>query len=193
MPWPPRFLFIANRLSVDFCLTGGTGERARWERWRTPGDLADWFEASSLGLRLARVDPDDLAAAARLREAVWEGAQAVLRGEPPPETALRGLQEAAARPDLVPVWSAGALAWSTDSSASQALSSVARDALHLFGTDARLRLRECRNPRCPLIFVDTSRPGRRAWCAMRRCGNLQKTARYRHKRRGRDAPAEPQA
>ena len=181
MPWPPRFLFIANRLSVDFALTGGEGARARWERWNSFADLADWFAASPLGL-VPTGDPDRaLAAAKRLREAVWDGAQSVLRGEDLTPDAVRELERAAARPDLVPVWRNGKVAWGEGSTATQALSTIARDALQLFGTDAKQRLRECRNPRCPLLFVDTSRPGRRAWCAMRRCGNLEKTSRYRQK------------
>jgi CGNR zinc finger/Bacteriocin-protection, YdeI or OmpD-Associated len=60
------------------------------------------------------------------------------------------------------------------------LSAVARDAIDVFGTAAvRARLRRCSNPLCALLFVDSSRPGKRAWCTMRRCGNLSKLARYR--------------
>ncbi|MFE7743242.1 CGNR zinc finger domain-containing protein [Nocardia sp. NPDC057455] len=32
---------------------------------------------------------------------------------------------------------------------------------------------------CGLLFVDASRPGRRRWCSMDRCGNLSKVRRYR--------------
>jgi predicted RNA-binding Zn ribbon-like protein len=66
-----------------------------------------------------------------------------------------------------------------DPTAAQILSNVSRDAIELFGTGLRARLRECRNPNCGLLFVDLSRPGKRRWCAMRRCGNLNKIARYR--------------
>jgi predicted RNA-binding Zn ribbon-like protein len=41
------------------------------------------------------------------------------------------------------------------------------------------RLRECDNPRCALLFVDTSRGRARRWCSMRRCGAQDKMARYR--------------
>jgi predicted RNA-binding Zn ribbon-like protein len=33
------------------------------------------------------------------------------------------------------------------------------------------------------MFIDHSRPGRRRWCSMERCGNRAKTARYRQRRR----------
>ena len=64
---------------------------------------------------------------------------------------------------------------------------IARDAVELFGSSVVERLRQCQNPACPLLFVDASRPGKRAWCTMRRCGNLDKTARYRTNRR-KDSP-----
>jgi predicted RNA-binding Zn ribbon-like protein len=32
------------------------------------------------------------------------------------------------------------------------------------------------------MFIDRSRPGRRRWCSMERCGNRDKTARYRQRR-----------
>ena len=194
MSWPPRFLFIGNRLCVDFVLTGGEGRRAHWERWGEPADLLDWYAASSLKLVLPRVSPRALRSARDLREAIWEGAQAVLRKAAPPTTVIRELERAAARPDLVPVWNSGRTAWAPDSTATQALSNVARDALLLFGSEAKDRLRECRNPDCSLLFVDTSRPGRRSWCAMGRCGNMQKTKRYRRKRAAlRSTPQTPTA
>ena len=181
MGWPPRFLFIANRLCIDFTLTGGEGARAHLERWNSCRDLADWFAASSLALSLGRVLRADLEAAKELREVLWSAAQATVHGRTPEPLLWRSLERAAAQPDLVPVAPGGKLRWSPRSTVTQALSSVARDALSLFGTDARLRLRECKNPRCKLLFVDTSRPGRRAWCTMRRCGNMEKTSRYRRR------------
>jgi hypothetical protein len=36
------------------------------------------------------------------------------------------------------------------------------------------RIRECASDDCPLLFVDTSRPGARRWCAMERRGNRHK-------------------
>jgi predicted RNA-binding Zn ribbon-like protein len=183
MAWPPRFLFLGGRLSVDFAQAGGAGRYARFERLHAPADLRDWLLASPLRLRVARAGPADLAAAKRLRGALWRAAQAVARGAPPGAGAVRTIQRFAARPDLVPVLRGGRRAWRRGSTATEALSTIARDAIALLGTDARHRLRTCRNPLCPLLFVDASRPGRRAWCTMRRCGNLQKTARYRRRRR----------
>lgn len=184
MAWPPRFLFISGRLALDFVHTGGEGFRARWERWATPTDLAEWLEACP-GLQVrARVSADDLRAARALREAVWSCAQAAIAGAELPAPARAVIVRAAARPDLVPTLRGGVMTWATSAKGAQALSRVARDAIELFGTTAAARLRRCQNPRCYLLFVDTSRAGERRWCTMRRCGNLAKLARYR----GRPAP-----
>jgi len=183
--WPPRFLFHSGRLCLDFAHTGGEGAWAKFERWNAPSDLADWLEASALGVRVSAVRPGELREARVLRRAIWNGARALVAGRVLPRASASELVRFAARADLVPKLAGGELAWSEDGTAARALSNVARDALALFGTSARERLRECANPNCPLLFVDTSRPGKRQWCSMRRCGNLEKTARYRARRRDR--------
>lgn len=179
MTWPPRWLFISGRVSIDIVHTGGEGFRAQWERWHRPADLAEWMQVCPLLAVRARVSERDLVTARGLREAVWEAAQSTLRGEPIARGAVRAMEAAAAQPDLVPVLRGGARAWAPGSTGAQALSTVARDAIDLFGTDLRSRLRQCNGRNCGLLFVDTSRPGKRAWCTMRRCGNLTKIARYR--------------
>ena len=179
MPWPPRFLFISGWTSIDFALTGGEGWRARFERWRTPADLAEWIRAApGLGLA-ADVTPRHLREARRLREAIWHGAQQVIGGGDVSAALARVMNVQAASPSLAPRLTGGGKRWLAGQDAGRVLSYVARDAITLFGTHARSRLRKCRNPMCPLIFVDASRPGKRNWCAMRRCGNLNKLDRYR--------------
>lgn len=64
------------------------------------------------------------------------------------------------------------------------LSAVARDAVDLL-TDpvARGRLRQCAGGRCPRIYLDTSRGGRRRWCSSEVCGNRERVARHRRRTR----------
>ncbi|GAB3952125.1 hypothetical protein GCM10027614_55290 [Micromonospora vulcania] len=64
----------------------------------------------------------------------------------------------------------------------QALASIARDAVELFSGPYADRIRECGADNCYLVFVDTSRPGRRRWCAMERCGNRHKIRSLRARR-----------
>ena len=186
MRWPPRFAFVGNSLALDFAQTGGEGYRARWEGWHTPSDLTDWAELQpSLGIRPS-ADADELTGAKALREAVWAIARSRVENRPYSPADLALVETVAATPDLPPVWRNGKCTWPDNASFSQVLSSVARDTLNLFGTPLVERFRECANPTCQLMFVDHSRPGKRQWCSMNRCGNLTKVARHRAKSKGDD-------
>jgi predicted RNA-binding Zn ribbon-like protein len=189
MSWPPRFIFIAARLSLDFAQTGGEGERARWERWHSPDDLADWFEMCPFLRVRPNVTPQNLLECRALREAILNAAQATLRGENVPLESRLMMNQLARHPNLVPLLEAQAVSWEANSNGQQAISTVARDAIELFGSDAKAKLRKCQNPNCNLLFVDTSRPGKRLWCSMERCGNLSKIARYRATQRPTDTKA----
>ncbi len=43
------------------------------------------------------------------------------------------------------------------------------------------RVRRCADGRCPRLFFDTTKNGRRRWCDMATCGNRAKAARHREK------------
>jgi predicted RNA-binding Zn ribbon-like protein len=181
-----RFIFVAGRLSIDFTQTGGeTGNRAYWERFHEPSDLADWFSLSPLHLQEVQVSPEQFQLALALREAIWRVAEAIRKKERPVPADIDLINQVAATPDLPPQLDRGGLerAWLSPATAPAALSSIARDAIDLFSGELRSRIRQCENPNCGLMFVDTSRPGKRRWCLMKRCGNMYKTSRYRSKDR----------
>ena len=62
----------------------------------------------------------------------------------------------------------------------QALGFVAADAVALFGTNDRQRLKICGHERCGILFEDRSNGLRRQWCSMKDCGNRAKARRYYH-------------
>lgn len=176
-----RFLFLSGRLCLDFVHTGGAEARQVFEAWHEPTDLAAWFAGSSLQMEDLDVLLTDLQAAYVLREAIWVGALALAHGGVPSPDDLMVINAAARYPDLVPqlVPEARELCWASPLTVQAALSAVARDAIMLFAGEHAQRIRQCANPQCLLLFVDTSRPGQRRWCSMQRCGNVPKTARYR--------------
>ncbi|HEX6966845.1 MAG TPA: CGNR zinc finger domain-containing protein [Gemmatimonadaceae bacterium] len=45
------------------------------------------------------------------------------------------------------------------------------------------RVRRCADPRCPRVFYDSTKNGRRRWCDMATCGNRAKAARHRAKKK----------
>jgi predicted RNA-binding Zn ribbon-like protein len=65
---------------------------------------------------------------------------------------------------------------------SQALATIARDAVRLLGGPRATRIKECEHPDCSLVFLDETQSGRRRWCSMARCGNLVKIKSYRERR-----------
>jgi predicted RNA-binding Zn ribbon-like protein len=182
-----RFIFVAGRLCIDFTQTGGeTGIRAYWERLHQPSDLANWLAESPLHLLEVQPTPEEFTMALSLREAIWRAAQAVRQGEAPLAGDIDAINRAAAEPDLSPQWAldGSGRTWHSPTTATAALSVIARDAIDLFSGELRSRIRECENPNCRLMFVDASRPGKRRWCLMKRCGNMSKTAQYRRSRKG---------
>lgn len=60
------------------------------------------------------------------------------------------------------------------------LSFVAQDALRLFTSSARGRIKVCSHERCGILFEDHSNGKRRKWCSMKECGNRIKVARHAH-------------
>lgn len=58
------------------------------------------------------------------------------------------------------------------------LAAVARSGAEIIAEGPRARLRLCANPRCGLLFYDTSRTHRRRWCSMTVCGNRHKVAAF---------------
>ncbi len=176
-----RFIFVAGRLCIDFTQTGGeTGKRAAWERFHGPSDLADWFAASPLQLDKVQVSSEEFKIALSLREAIWQAAEVIRQKETLLAEDIDTINHVAATPDLPPQLKLdGKQVWHSPATAAEALSLIARDAIDLFSGELRSRIRACENPNCGLMFVDTSRPGKRRWCLMKRCGNMAKTSRYR--------------
>src|SRR5215207_1599166 len=174
------FRFDAGALCLDFAHTGGEGPYAVFESLHAPPDLERWVAEPPLAAApTVPVTDDDLHAAKRLRQAIWEAAQARAAGEPLPGAAVGVINEAATGPALVPrIEPAGPAAvrsaWAAPVTTAQVLSTLARETIEVLTGPLADRVRTCASDNCPLVFVDTSRPNARRWCSMERCGNRQK-------------------
>ncbi|MFB4289737.1 ABATE domain-containing protein [Nonomuraea sp. ATR24] len=177
------FWFDAGAVCLDFAHTGGEGPYAVFESLHEPADLAEWLAHPSIAaVMTAPLTVHELTAAKALRQAIWDAAHARAAHRPLPAEAIETINRAAAAAPLVPELAAdGTTAgWAPPVRAAQALSTLAREMIELLSGPLSGRIRECASDNCPLVFVDTSRPGARRWCAMERCGN-------RHKLRARRA------
>lgn len=181
------FTFEPGSLALAFAVTGpGTydGPLALFQTLRRPSDLERWA-ADVLGTAGPPATANDLELAVRLQAAIWSVADALIDRRPVPEGDREVLNELARQPCLVPRLLPGPTrTWVAVQGVRSVMSSVAQDAIDVLGGPRAVRLKRCEGSRCSLLFVDTSRSGRRRWCSMERCGNLVKTAGYRARRRG---------
>ncbi|MFO1037868.1 MAG: CGNR zinc finger domain-containing protein [Geminicoccaceae bacterium] len=127
-------------------------------------DLADWARSLSLDLGTAHVVPADVGRVQVVREAVHDAFAAAAAGGEPPRAVMATLLRAAAEGFEEPSAPRlhAALAWR----AVRALAALPRD-----------RIRAC--PACGWLFLDTSKAGRRRWCAMATCGTTAKVRAFR--------------
>jgi predicted RNA-binding Zn ribbon-like protein len=176
-----RWFFESGALSLDFGYTGDYGYGvAAWEHLHEPGDLTEWLTGrfGELARPVARAD---FARALRLRAAITSVARALAGEKPPGRADIDYINEIASGADIAPFLPGGSRR-PVGVSVSRALSTIARDAVAVFGAGPG-RVRHCDASNCALIFVDTSRPNSRRWCSMQRCGNRTKVRVHRSKNR----------
>ncbi|MDQ1028605.1 putative RNA-binding Zn ribbon-like protein [Streptomyces umbrinus] len=175
------FRFDPGALCMELVTTGGPGEFARFEVLHEPADLVRWVERSRLpgGLQVT-VTEGELARTRALRDAVFLLAADRAHGRPLQARHLDVVNAAAAGAPLAArVEADGSRGWAPGATGARLLATVARDAVELFTGPYAERIRECGSHNCALLFVDTSRPGRRRWCAMEHCGNREKARSHR--------------
>jgi len=176
------FRFLGGRPCLDLTATAGERRGRRDERLRTPQDLASWLVAAGLADQPPAASRQDLAHARTLREAIYETIRRRMAGQLPGPGHLAIINNWAGRPPPR-AWlqtEEGRLRARQDAPTVAALvASLARDAVDLLGSPLADRIRECAAEDCALLFLDTSRAGRRRWCSMATCGARAKMTAYR--------------
>ncbi|MGO4592859.1 CGNR zinc finger domain-containing protein [Leifsonia sp. 2TAF2] len=176
-----RWWFDSGALALDFAYTGGLDEPdvAEWHSVRDAAALNAWLVerfpevAPSAGAR-------EFQDADALRSAIGRLARQASLGETLSPDDVDVVNLFAATPDIPPVLAGGGRqAGRTKARPHQALGTIARDAVRLFGPDVDGRIRECSAEDCRLVYLDTSRSGTRRWCSMQRCGNRAKVRAHR--------------
>ncbi|HEY0813317.1 MAG TPA: ABATE domain-containing protein [Pseudonocardia sp.] len=189
-------VLVADHPALDFVGTVAERTTTRVDRLTAPAALDGWLVDEGVLDEAPRATADDLAAAVRLREALYtllraatagEAAEDVGDGAPPvphalPRDALAVVNAAAAGPAVtVTLTPDGRLLRTGDVTA--ALAHIARAGAEVIGGPDRARLRWCADTTCTHPFLDRSRAGRRRWCGMAGCGDRAKARAYRARRR----------
>lgn len=173
------FGFEPGALCLELGYTGGAGDRAAYETLHEPADLHRWLRGF-VEVAVAPVTDADLLQAQHLREGIWQCMDARADGTPLPRAHVEQVNRFALKPSLAPVLdAAGGRRWAEPASCDAVLSMLARDLIEVLTGPLGDRVRRCGGDHCPLLFVDASRPGRRRWCSMQRCGNRAKVRAFR--------------
>ncbi|MFE7626407.1 CGNR zinc finger domain-containing protein [Streptomyces sp. NPDC057509] len=132
------------------------------------------------------VEPDDAAAVREVRAHAAAAVAAVRRGERPPASALRGLNDAqlAAPAVRYATWDGDAVVVEDrrpGTLGSQVAAALAAEVAGLLADPDIRKVRECEADDCTMLFLPAH--PRRRWCSAARCGNRARVARYyqRHK------------
>ena len=183
-------MLLADHPALDFVGTVSERTTARVEQLTTPAELDAWLVLAGVVDEAPRATVDDLAAALRLREALYTLLRATSdkavddREDGPPfsRDALDVVNDAAAGPSVAVALTPGGRILRTGD-ATAALAHIARAGVELIGGPDRERLRWCADTTCTHPFLDRSRAGRRRWCGMAGCGDRAKARAYRARRR----------
>jgi len=188
-PFPtgaPYWYWLGGRPALDFVNT-------RRERWRrdidclvSGEDVTAWLVAAGLLPAPAPAPPAGLLDQAReLREAIDAAVRATVAREAVDPAAVTVVDDwlmyAGARPQLVVAGGTPVLTERPPAdSPRRALGMVALDAARMLGEPAEAaRVRICGSETCSARFYDRSPAGRRRWCSMALCGNVEKARRHR--------------
>lgn len=190
------FIFIGERLWLDFVNTDDLRRGIRFDALREFETFVQWLEAANV------LDGERAAGLRRRAQQQPSGAAAALVDARRVRASLRALAERGstekARTDTLAEInrilgrSAGTRRLEPKGDGTFARSFVpvgdafaglmipvvesAADAL-VIGELARIR--RCADGRCPRVFYDSTKNGRRRWCDMATCGNRAKAARHR--------------
>jgi predicted RNA-binding Zn ribbon-like protein len=198
---PTTFVFIGERLWLDFVNTDDLRRGVRVDVLRDFDALVQWLGSANV------LDAERASGITRRAEQQPAGAAAALVDARRVRAALRALAERGAvqekaRADALTEInrvlgrSAGhrRVEFSEDGSFRQSfvpvgdafaglMIPVVESAAEALVNGELLRVRRCADSRCPRVFFDSTRNGRRRWCDMATCGNRAKAARFRARER----------
>ncbi len=189
-----RFWFIANDRALDFVNTAFAGgdalpDFAAFVDWLEAAGLLTADEARATLTRAAQANPERLISSLHLlRSAMRRTVEAYVsgRGPAPEDIALINvhLQQVPVRDELVVLDGSFASVRRVTTDAPDALIFfVAQAARELFTSKDARAIRRCANEACTHYFYDASKNGTRRWCSMAGCGNREKVAALRSRRR----------
>lgn len=182
--WELQFRFSSNRLCLAYCATVGERWRRSFERLRGGEDLGRWLVEAGLLPAPPPVNKRQLTEARKLREAIYLSLRSAMTEDDVNVADAAIINRLARHQAICPQLDAtGAReTWAGSDPLAAGMATVAADAVELLTSPQLHRVRQCDAADCALLFLDTSRPGRRRWCADQACGSRARSAAYRQRR-----------
>jgi len=174
------FTFVSGNLALDYAGTLQNRRSVPRDLISSAALLRDWWAAAGLVDSPPEVGEAEFARALAVREAVYRLALAAATGGERSQADIDLVNEAAAAPPVTALLTREGMRRTGPAEA--VIASIARDAVDLLGGPDAARIRECEDPPCTRLFLDTSRAGSRRWCDMSGCGNRAKAAGFRARR-----------
>ncbi|MDR5644415.1 CGNR zinc finger domain-containing protein [Burkholderia cenocepacia] len=177
-----EFRFNSGRLSLDLAATVRRRASTPNDVLRTAGACGRWLKAAALFADVPSLSPVETDALLSLREAIWSLVSGSLHGALAQDS-VAVVNAAARYPLATPQLDActGVVSVASADPFATALSVIARDAIDLVSGPLRHRVKECDQPDCRMLFIDTSPTGRRRWCSMQRCGSRAKVRAFKNR------------
>lgn len=174
------FTFVSGNLALDFAGTVVNRRAAAEDLLATPARLGEWSVTAGLVDSPPEVNAAEFGRALAVREAIYRLALASVTGCERSQDDIDVVNAAAAAAPVAAVLTQSGV--ERAGTAGAVVATIARAAVALLGGPEAARIRECVDPPCTRLFVDTSRAGSRRWCEMSGCGNRAKVAEFRTRR-----------
>jgi predicted RNA-binding Zn ribbon-like protein len=182
--------FLGGSLWIDLLNTTPVIAGQALDLIGDPASLRRWAALAGLEAE-GRADEGEVARTRDLRDLLRAGFEALAKGRAPDGALVDRLNDLLAdvsirlnveRSEDAP---AGIVLHSHETVAGDPLAVAAALDFARFATKAEPeRLRHCANPSCTMVFHDHGKNNRRRWCSMAACGNRDKVASYRARKRG---------
>jgi predicted RNA-binding Zn ribbon-like protein len=179
------FPFVGGRLWLDLLNTVVSDGVRSCDLIDMPGGPETWQEAAAISGLVAE---NGSARLTELRELLRPAVELFRGREALPADLVdrinRLLGEVSLRSRLILEGGLPRLVSWIDPGAAGPAGAVAEDFARFVCEAEPERLKHCANPACSLVFYDSGKNNARRWCSMSVCGNRDKVARYRTRRRG---------
>lgn len=177
--------FLGGSLWIDLLNTTPVIEGQAQDLLAGPGAVAHWAGLAGLDLPEGAEPGPGVAA---LREALRLAFEAMAAGMAVPESLRRAVNALLSQLKLTLTLEdkgAGlALVQHVAAPSAPVAAQVALDFARFAEGFEPARLKHCANPACSMVFYDHGKNNRRRWCSMAVCGNRDKVASYRARKRG---------